>query len=167
MNRWLFFLKTCLGPRQVQTKCLILNEHQKTKIRQHLAFQYGIYAVERGIYPFVTPESCSDMCAWAEAYVTPKTLREGSQVPACCRHLLLNVVSRTHMWEGRSMRSNSWDGWSWYWLDTEWYCLHLITPWPMLESVSLCGWAFWVISRHAQRTERRKEEKKKEDETSK
>lgn len=34
-------------------------------------------------------------------------------------------------------------------LDTEWYCLHLITPWPIQESVSLCGWALWVISRHA------------------
>lgn len=39
-----------------------------TKIRQRLAFQYGIYAVKRGIYPFVTPESGrSDMRARVEA----------------------------------------------------------------------------------------------------
>lgn len=24
------------------------------------------------------------------------------------------------------------------------YCLHLITPWPIQQSFSLCGWALWV-----------------------
>lgn len=41
----------------------LMERQNKTKIRQHLAFQYGIYAVKRGIYPFVTPESSSDMRA--------------------------------------------------------------------------------------------------------
>lgn len=40
-------------------------------------------------------------------------------------------------------------------LDTEW---HLITPWPIQESVSLLGWALWVISRHAHWTERGRKE---------
>lgn len=70
-----------------------------------MAFQYGIYAVKRGIYPFVTPESRSDMRAGAEADVT-QTLREGSQVPACRRHFLDGgVVLITHTWEGRSVRA--------------------------------------------------------------
>lgn len=47
-----------------------------------MAFQYGIYAVKRGIYPFVTPESRSDMRAGAEADVT-QTLREGVK----CQHV--------------------------------------------------------------------------------
>lgn len=46
MNRWLFFYKPL--------KRWILNERKnKTQIRQHLAFQYGIYAVKCGTYPFI------------------------------------------------------------------------------------------------------------------
>lgn len=41
-----------------------------------MAFQYGIYAVKRGIYPFVTPESRSGRRARAEADVTHKTQKE-------------------------------------------------------------------------------------------
>lgn len=57
----------------------LMERQNKTKIRQHLAFQYGIYAVKRGIYPFVTPESSSDMRAWAGADVTHKPWGEGRE----------------------------------------------------------------------------------------
>lgn len=80
VNRWLFQnlhpppeAPACKKRKEVRDFFFFLMERQnKTKIRQHLAFQYGIYAVKCGIYPFVTPESSSDMRAWAGADVTHK-----------------------------------------------------------------------------------------------
>lgn len=73
----------------------MLDFQNRTKIRQHLAFQYGIYAVKCTVYPFATPESRSDLRACAEADVTA---RDGSQEPACRRHFLNSgVVLITHV----------------------------------------------------------------------
>lgn len=158
-----------LEPRHVKKKWsarlffFLMERQNKTKIRQHLAFQYGIYAVKRGIYPFVTPESSSDMRAWAGADVTHKPWGEGreeeggrgSQVPACRRHFLNSGVvlmdGRKHEIREAVVAHRH----------TKWYCLHLITLWPIPESVSLLGWALWVISRHAHWTEIKGQKKKK------
>lgn len=67
-----------------------------TKIRQRLAFQYGIYAVKRGIYPFVTPESGrSDMRARVEARCDAERREVEYQ------HVAGIFSTITHMWEGK------------------------------------------------------------------
>lgn len=72
------------------------------------AFGISIYAVKCGIYPFVTPESSSDMRAGAEADVTRRHRGGvgggGVKNRHVRRHFFTSVLI-THVWEGRSMRS--------------------------------------------------------------
>lgn len=89
---------------------------KRTKIRQRLAFQYGIYAVKCVIYPFVTPESSSDMRARAEADVTRKHRGEGVKyrhVAGISPHtgaVLITHLGKAEAWDQRSCDAQS-DTW--------------------------------------------------------
>lgn len=130
MNTWLFFFKTCPPPsparpvpRQINEVLdwNELNEHQnKTKNKAAFGISIRHICCKCGIYPFVTPESGSDMRAWAEVGVTHRHQGRGVkyQHVAGIFSTWWSRVDNAHVGRQEAWDPRSCDGWSWYWLDT-------------------------------------------------
>lgn len=138
VSMWLLFF--LIWPRALTSrmKCWIFDDRQnETKIRQRLFFWYSIDAVKWAMYPFCNTWKCcacwsrSRCGPWAEGGKSSTGMSQASSQHA-------GAVLITCMWEGRSMKIREEAEPD---LGTDGDCFHLITLWPLWESVSLWGWA--------------------------